>query len=238
MPLSGVRVKYQEREIVSLATAMANGWLAPKIWKYTSGVGYQFATTLDAWDACWLKVNVAEGVTLIFPPVRASGASVVSPAGIRVAGDPGGWRMRLVARADGGVSEVTIGASPGATSGFDACFDQERPPSLDGMEALPVHLRVVPIMRGWSPRTVIDLDTDVRAPGAAHERWLLEARTVRPHAPITLTITAEGRLPRWVRLCDVRSGRHWLLVPGELSLFTGPDGVARWLIESSGSSRP
>jgi hypothetical protein len=142
--------------------------------------------------------------------------------------------MRIVAAADGGVSEVTIGASRGATSGFDARFDQERPPAVDADAPLPIRMGVVPIVRGWSPGAALDLDTDVRAPGAATERWLLEARTARPFSAIMLTLTGEGRLPRQIRLRDLRSGWRLELAPGAVTLATGADGVARWLIETSG----
>jgi hypothetical protein len=136
-----------------------------------------------------------------------------------------------VANADSGVSEVTVGASPGASDGFDAGMDEERPPSGGEEGAFPILVRVAPIVRGWSRAAVPDLDTDIRAPGAAHERWVLEARTARPRAEVTLALSSEGTLPRGLRLRDLRTGRRYPLAAGSLTLPTGTDGTARWVIE-------
>jgi hypothetical protein len=235
VPLAALRVKYQEREMVSLTTAIAQGWIAPKLWHYVPGAGYQAATTLDPWDACWLKVNVAEGVSLILgPEARVTSRSLTSPLIARVSPALDGWRLRLVATAGSGSSELTIGASRGATTGFDARFDVERPPSLgDADAAVPFQLTFLS-SRGPGADGQVDLDTDVRALRPTVERWTLAARTAQPHEPVTLTLTAEGLLPRSLWLRDLRTGRRVPLAPGTLSLTTGADGVARWQIEAAG----
>jgi hypothetical protein len=234
VPLAALRVKYQEREMVSLSTAISQGWIAPKLWRYVPGTGYQAATGLDPWDACWLKVNVAEGVSLVVgPEARVTSRSLGSPVIASVVPALDGWRLHLVATAGGGSSELTIGASRGATSGFDTRFDVERPPSLgDADAAVPFRLAFASA-RGAADGQ-IELDTDVRALRPTVERWTLEARTARPNESVTLALTAEGRLPHSLWLRDLRTGRRVPLASGTLTLTTGADGVARWQIEAAG----
>jgi hypothetical protein len=242
LPVARLRVKYQEREMVSFASAVQNGWIATKVWRWAPGAGPQITDTLDAWDAAWIKVNVADGVTLIAPPVTAATAALGNDSLrlSRVAANPSPapgaqsrltWRLRIEAAVDDGVSEVTIGAAPGASDGFDPGLDEERPPSGGGEGSLPVLLRVLPVARGWSRTPALDLDTDVRRSGAAHERWVLEVRTARPGATVQLSLSTEGDLPRGLRLRDLRTGRRLPLAPGSLTLPGSPDGTARWAIE-------
>jgi hypothetical protein len=230
LSIAALRVKYQEREIVSFASAVTKGWIGAKAWRWSPGVGYQVADTLDAWDAAWIRVNVPDGVTLIVPPLTAQSASLAATASREPRAASGSsWRLRLVAAADGGVSEVTVGAGAGATSGFDPGLDEERPPSVG--EPLPIHMRIAPTLRGWSRTTSLELDTDIRAPGRRSEQWMLETRTARPRVAVTLTVSAEGPVPRGLRLRDLTTGRRYPLAPGTLTLGTGSDGAARWVIE-------
>lgn len=234
VPLTALRVKYQEREMVSLSTAISKGWIAPKLWQYVPGTGYQTATGLDPWDACWLKVNVAEGVSLVVgPEARVTSRSLGSPVVASLAPALDGWRLHLAATAAGGSSELTIGASRGATSGFDTRFDVERPPSLgDADAAVPFRLAFASA-RGTADGQ-IELDTDVRALRTTVERWTLEARTARPYASVTIALTTEGHLPHSLWLRDLRTGRREPMASGSLTLTTGADGVARWQIEAAG----
>jgi hypothetical protein len=249
LPLGAMRVKYRDREIVSLTTAIANGWVAPKIWRYVPGVGYQTATSLDAWDGVWIKVLVGNGVTLVvMPPTVLTTAMGAQSSELRAQSPEAralsarvaraGWRLRIQATAGAGEAEVTIGEARGATSGFDAAFDVERPPALAAEQAVaPISLRLMSA-GGRVGSGVIDLDTDIRALGPALVRWSLVVRTARPFQQVTLSLSSEGQLPRTLTLWEPSLKRRSSLTGDRLVLTTGADGSARWEVVAAGNPRP
>lgn len=197
---------------VNLATAISRGWIVAQsipgvgeasVWGHSAQSGYYPAQTLEPWAGYWIRVLVSEGVTLTYPTPGAAASAKRSPKPTRSA--ERGWSVAFtVADGAGRGSTAYIGQTTGATSGVDAAWDAEAPPSAAG--PLP-EVRVSP--SGVPEGRYI---SDIRGSGS-RSAWRLVVQTPRPEETYTLTWNVPGSLPRTTRLClvDTASGRRQYL---------------------------
>lgn len=141
----------------------------------------------------WLRAN--EDFTLLV----STGARAVRPAPART--EPaGGWQVRLAASsAAAGADEVTIGAAPGGSDGYESRWDVMAPPTVPGGVALRV------VHDDWGLESGRYL-RDLRGP-APLQAWSVEVAA--PAGEVYLSWPALRHLPAEVELTleDPTTGR-------------------------------
>lgn len=202
--VSSIEVQYLLNDPVPFAAAVSKGWVGGTIWRYNPSTNsYEPATTLQPWEGYWLRVLVAEGVTLTFP-APASRSRSVSRARppVQVKAD---WEVALTANAGDSRAQVRVGQAANADDGFDPAYDSEAPPDFGQMLRFGV---VNPEWGAVAGRYAVD----VRRSG---ERctWSLQVRTPAPEMDVTLTWSDLRSVPRGTRLVlvDDATGRRYNL---------------------------
>lgn len=218
--VADIEVQYLLNDPVPFATAVSRGWIGGTIWRYHPATNsYEPASQLQPWEGYWLRVLVAEGVTLTFPaPLNRSRAAarVQDTAVSRM-----DWQVTLTAQAPEGRAQVRIGQSAGANDGFDPIYDSEAPPDFEGM----VSLSVLHTDGSAAQRYAVD----VRRSGA-RTTWELLLRTPAPERDVTLTWSDLRSLPRGVRLLlvDPPTGRRYnLRSVSSVTMRTDQEGTRR-----------
>lgn len=219
--VSEIEVQYLLNDPVPFATAVSKGWVGGTIWRYNPATNsYEAATTLQPWEGYWLRVLVAEGVTLTFPAptTRAQRLSRAQPpAGTKV-----DWQIALTASAGDSRAQVRLAQSVHASDGFDPAFDSEAPPEFGQMLAFGV---VNPEWGSFAGRYAVD----VRRSGA-RAAWNLQVRTPTPDTEVTLTWGDLRSVPKDIRLLlidDSTDRRYNLRTVSSVTLRTDQNGTRR-----------
>ncbi len=212
---SQLQIRYRNDNPVSYSDAIARQYIGP-MFRYNPANGALEQTeTLAPFEAAWVRVFVAEGVTAY---ARAASRQR-QDADRHVAGD--GWRLTLTADTGGRRASAVLGGSSIPES-------VESPPGFEGVLALTSQ-----------PASGGRLATDVRkADQRAIWRLVLEQGTSEN---VTLRWNLQGRVPRGSRLFIRRPGeaQKILLIgsAGELSLSGRTGGpIAEVICEPMGIS--
>jgi hypothetical protein len=212
-----IEVQYLLNDPVPFATAVSRGWVGGTIWRYNPTTSsYEPATTLQPWEGYWLRVLVAEGVTLTFP----APASRTRRALNRTEMPMPDWLVTLTASAGGALAKVQVGQSRGASAGFDPALDREAPPTFEQMLGLSV------LNTNWgaySGRYAVDIRAD-----QTQTTWNLQLRTPAPETDVTLTWSDLRSVPKRTRLIlvDEVSGRRYnLRTMSSVTLRTDASGT-------------
>ncbi|MDW8105263.1 MAG: FlgD immunoglobulin-like domain containing protein [Armatimonadota bacterium] len=217
--VSDIEVQYLLNEPVLFETAVSRGWVGGTVWRYNPATNsYEPATVLQPWEGYWLRVLVAEGVTLTYPaPLNRSRAR---SRALSSSGAKADWLVTLTAHAGESRAQVRIGQSASASEGFDPVYDSEAPPEFEGMTSLSV------LNAGWGALAG-RYAVDVRRSGA-RAQWNLLVRTAAPEREVTLTWSDLRSLPRGVRLVlldEVTGRRYHLRSVSSVTLRTDQTGT-------------
>jgi serine protease len=216
VPFNLINVRFGN-EVMSVQEAASRNLMRGVIWRYEEG-RYTFKALpsgeLVEWESHWIQSFA--NLTLIVP--RVSGASQISavPQGPAA---PGGWAGSLRLQASGRLAgEVTLGQAPKARNGHGP-EDVPLPPAPLGQPELRVR------HHDWGGASGA-YTADIRAAGAASQRWDLEVATSTPGRPVKL---AWSRFPRSARAVLTLNGRKQAAAldrDGSLT-FTPQAGVQR-----------
>lgn len=219
--VSDIEVQYLLNDPVPFATAVGKGWVGGTIWRYNPSTNsYEPATTLQPWEGYWLRVLVAEGVTLTFPAPVASGASLSRTR--QSVGAKTDWQIALTASAGDSRAQVRVGQAAGAGDGFDPAYDSEAPPDFGQMLSFGV------LNPDWGTAAGI-YAADVRRSGA-RATWNLQVRTPAPEMDVTLTWSDLRFVPKDTRLVlvdDATGRRYNLRTVSSVTLRTDQTGTRR-----------
>jgi hypothetical protein len=215
--VADIEVQYLLNDPVPFATAVSKGWVGGTIWRYNpTNNSYEPATTLQPWEGYWLRVLVAEGVTLTFP----APATRTRRASSRTEMPKPDWLVTLTASTGGSVGRVQVGQSSHASAGFDPAFDREVPPAFEQMLSFSIQNADWGVYAG---RYAVD----VRADGTK-TAWNLQLRTPAPEMDVTLTWNDLRSVPKRTRLIlvDAVSGRRYnLRTVSSITLRTDATGT-------------
>jgi len=215
--VADIEVQYLLNDTVPFATAVSKGWVGGTIWRYNPTTNsYEPATTLQPWEGYWLRVLVAEGVTLTFP----APATRTRKTATRMEMPQPDWLVTLTASAGGSLGKVQVGQSRSASTGFDPAFDRESPPAFEQMLGFSIQNTDWGAFAG---RYAVD----VRAEGTKTV-WNLQIRTPAPDMDVTLTWSDLRSVPKRTRLIllDAVSGRRYnLRTVSSITLRTDATGT-------------
>jgi hypothetical protein len=224
--LVGVTVEKANDEPIGFNQAWSTGLIGKTIWKYVPGTGYVAATTLDPWEGYWVKCNVPAGVVFVIPgPANRSRAARVSStpigAGSTASGTAKVWTMKLSAlTTNGDASQISLGAAPGATDGFDNAFDAELPPSYEESVIIAANL---------PGRAGERCAVDTRASGASKMTWDMTINPASPNQDIVVKWQDITETPKAYRLTlvDQSTGRSLFMRTASSYRFNSGDGSPR-----------
>lgn len=214
--VADIQVQYLLNDPVPFATAVSKGWVGGKIWRYNPSTNsYEEATVLQPWEGYWLRVLVAEGVTLTF-----SAPSSTRRVFTRNVLPRSGWLVTLTARAEDSMAQVRLGQAPSATEQFDPTWDSEAPPEFGQMLGLAVQN---PTWGKYAGRYAVDIRRD-----GTKTAWQLQVRSPVPEMDVTLTWNDLRTVPKGTRLMlvDEASGRRYnLRTVSSVTLRTDSSGT-------------
>ncbi|MDW8321128.1 MAG: FlgD immunoglobulin-like domain containing protein [Armatimonadota bacterium] len=202
--VSQIEVQYLLNDPVPFAAAVDRGWVGGTVWRYNPSTNsYEPAATLQPWEGYWLRVLVAEGVTLTFPAPASqpfSRSRALASAGAKL-----DWQIALTAHSLESRAQVRVGQAPSASDGFDPAFDSEAPPEFGQMLGIDV---ANPDWGAAAGRYAVD----VRRSGA-RSTWNLQVRTPAPEMDVTLTWSDLRSAPKGIGLVlvDEATGRRYNL---------------------------
>lgn len=175
--------------VISVQEAIANQAIRNGLWTYVSGQ-YVLATELQPWMGYWVRANRA--VTLLIDPAgRSRSALTRSVEPIRT----DGWLVQIAATAGSAMDTSNyFGVSSRASDGYDALFDVERPPMLDGQPMVQVAFE----HPEWGA-TAGQYAVDVRS-RAVGQVWRFTVTTSVANADVTLRFPNVARVPRGLNL--------------------------------------
>lgn len=225
---------------VDLQTAITKGWIeavnlpAPvgqvAVYQFGAG-GYSKATTLEPWKGYFIKVRVAEGLTLTYTPPSTRQAAQQRRSSVQPPAS--GWVLPVVLRTKGRSASVYIGQAEGASAGFDRGLDGPKPPAVS---------RMVPdlsiVRMDWGADSG-EYFSDIQ-PLGARTAWELTALCPDPEATYTLSWPDLNQVPRNVRLVlhDLATGtRRYLDSSSGYTFAPGGSPTRRFRIEAENRSR-
>jgi hypothetical protein len=215
--VADIEVQYLLNDPVPFGTAVSRGWVGGTIWRYNPTTNsYEPATTLQPWEGYWLRVLVAEGVTLTFP----APATRTRKNATRTEMPQPDWLVTLTASMEGTLARVQVGQSRRASAGFDPVFDREAPPAFQQMLGFDV------LNMEWGAyggRYAVDIRAD-----QTKTTWNLQLRTPAPDMDVTLTWSDLRSVPKRTRLIlvDEVSGRRYnLRTVSSITLRTDANGT-------------
>jgi len=226
VPLSQVRVQIGSGPEISFAEAVSQGVLRQTAYRL-SGSSYQTASQLEPLRGVWLRVLRA--ATLIIPPAPTAGAASVRAAVAPVlqTKSRGDWQFSVVARAGEMADRASLGVASGASNGFNAGFDLERPPRFtDNGRFLTVSFP----RQEWGQDAGGDFMTDIRERSNGTQSWEFVVRTNMPLENVTLSWPDAGAAGAGVDLVLVDLGSNQRLSLRGSSSYTfrtGPQGAER-----------
>ncbi len=175
--------------VVSVQDAIANQAIRNGLWTYISGQ-YVLATELQPWMGYWVRANRA--VTLLIDPAGRSRSALTRSAN-PVQTD--GWLVQIAATAGSAMDTSNyFGVSSRASDGYDALFDVERPPMLDGQPMVQVAFE----HPEWGA-TAGQYAVDVRS-RAVGQVWRFTVSTNVANTDVTLRFPNVARVPRGLNL--------------------------------------
>ncbi len=197
IPSASVFFRHQG-ELLNFAQAIQRGWVRPFVYTWAPDSvaapsqmrgRYTFFRppdgVLEAFRGYWLRVDPSvidsgtAGIRMIFAPNPAHAGAQAPVASRPLA--PSEWRLRLIAEtARFRDNDAILGASPGASRGYDLAYDREKSPPP------PQYVSVSIPQRGWG-RFAGQYALDVRAPVVRREVWPVEIRVSEPGQRVTLT---------------------------------------------------
>ncbi|MCL6475322.1 MAG: hypothetical protein K6U75_09755 [Firmicutes bacterium] len=215
--VADIEVQYLLNDPVPFATAVSKGWVGGTIWRYNpTNNSYEPATTLQPWEGYWLRVLVAEGVTLTFPAPATRTRNTVT----RMEMPQPDWLVTLTATAGGSFGRVQVGQSRTASTGFDPAFDRESPPAFEQMLGFSIQNTD---WGAYAGRYAVDVRGD-----NTKTAWNLQIRTPAPEMDVTLTWSDLRPVPKRLRLIlvDAVSGRRYnLRTVSSITLRTDASGT-------------
>jgi len=175
--------------VLSVQEAIASQAIRNGLWTYVSGQ-YVLATELQPWLGYWVRANRA--VTLLIDPAQRS-RSALTRSAEPVKTD--GWLVQIVASA-GNVMDASnyFGVASRASDGYDALFDVERPPLVDGHPMVQVAFEH-PEWGAYAGQYAVDVRS--RAVGQV---WRFTVTTNVANSDVTLRFPNVARVPRGLNL--------------------------------------
>lgn len=175
--------------VISVQEAIANQAIRNGLWTYISGQ-YVLATELQPWMGYWVRANRA--VTLLVDPAGRS-RSALTRSAEPVQTD--GWVVQIAATAGSAMDASNyFGVSSRASDGYDAQFDVERPPVIDGQPMVQVAFE----HPEWGA-TAGQYAVDVRS-RAVGQVWRFTVTTNVANTDVTLHFPNVARVPRGLNL--------------------------------------
>lgn len=227
-------------ETLSLADAIAAGWVAAGITAYSPSSGYVDIltsadltvpqNTLEPWKGYWIRVTVTEGVTIIYSnPANRSARATRLSRGISKSPRPlTSWTVPLALRdATGNVSAAVFGQSNQGGETFNSRLDIASPPAFTRAATLGVRFPHA----DWDTGNGVggDFLSDIRRTGARAE-WNVTVSVPQTQQPYTLTWPGTAKVPRGTRLTlvDKTTGSRTFMNNASSYAFTpGKDEVTR-----------
>lgn len=212
-------------QTVSLAKALAQGWVSNALYTYTFGQ-YRMVFRLDPWAGYW--VRAFQPVELLIDPTEIPrGVPPLLAEEERGSPTPKRWQVELIAQAPGAAPDEgnIVGVATQATKDFDPGLDQEEPPPA------PVsgYVRLSFPHQDWGVYAG-RYRQDVQGEAPTME-WDLEVETDLAQTPITLRWPRLARsLPDEValKLIDLETGQEQLLrTRTHYTYPSGPTGGVR-----------
>lgn len=205
--------------VITVQEAISRGILRNALWTYV-GDQYVLASELRPWQGYWVRAE--RSVTLLFDPAGRS-RSATTRAAAPAAAD--GWLVQVVATA-GAVTDSHnyFGVSSRASDGYDALFDVERPPMIEGVPMVQVAF-VHPEWGQYAGQYAVDVRS--RATGQV---WRFTVTTNVPNTDVTLRFPNVARVPRHLQLVLVDEATGQRRVLRHLPAYTfrsGAEGVTR-----------
>lgn len=175
--------------VVSVQEAIANQAIRNGLWTYVSGQ-YVLATELQPWMGYWVRANRAVSL-LIDPAGRSRSALTRSVEPIQT----DGWLVQIAVTAGSAMDTSNyFGVASRASDGYDALFDVERPPVIDGQPMVQVAFE----HPEWGT-TAGRYAVDVRS-RAAGQVWRFTVTTNLANTDVTLRFPNVARVPRGLNL--------------------------------------
>jgi len=202
--------------VLSVQEAIASQAIRNGLWTYVSGQ-YVLATELQPWLGYWIRANRA--VTLLIDPAQRS-RSALTRSAEPVQTD--GWLVQIVASA-GKVMDASnyFGVASRAADGYDAQFDVERPPFIDGQPTVQVAFEH-PEWGAYAGQYAVDVRS--RAVGQV---WRFTVTTNVSNSEVTLRFPNVARVPRGLNLylVDEVTGQRRSLRTLAAYTFRSGDGI-------------
>lgn len=216
-PLRWLDMKVRDgANVVSVQEAIAGQAIRNGLWTYVSGQ-YVLATELQPWMGYWVRANRA--VTLLIDPAGRS-RSALTRSAEPVQTD--GWLVQIVASA-GSLMDASnyFGVASRAADGYDAQFDVERPPFIDGQPMVQVAFEH-PEWGAYAGQYAVDVRS--RAVGQV---WRFTVTTSVANSDVTLRFPNVARVPRGLNLylVDETTGQRRSLRTLAAYTFRSGEGV-------------
>lgn len=203
--------------VLSVQEAIARGILRSGLWTYVGGQ-YALSNELRPWQGYWVRANRA--VTLLMDPAGRVSRSAPTRAAEPVRVD--GWLVQVAATA-GGLQDSSnyFGISSRASDGYDALYDVERPPVLEGMPTVQVAFEH-PEWGEYAGQYAVDVRS--RATGQV---WRFTVTTNLANTDVTLRFPNVARVPRHLQLVlvDETTGQRRSLRTLPAYTFRSGEGV-------------
>ncbi len=187
---------------IGWSEAVTKGYVSPVVFRFDQEISNPDAgtsvptTTFDAFSGYWVRVEAAEGVTILFRPTFGlgphKGYQPPQPA----------WSAKFTMVSEmGDRTGALIGLDRSAGNGFDVRFDAPLPPPFGAAFQLQIP------HDDWGPKKG-DYYSDVRPDGQKQE-WTLRATGLTAGKKYTLTWPSLSTLRREMRvtLADKSTGR-------------------------------
>jgi hypothetical protein len=216
-PLRWLDMRVQDgANVLSVQEAIASQAIRNGLWTYVSGQ-YVLSTELRPWTGYWVRANRA--VTLLIDPAGRSRSAVTrSPEPVKT----DGWLVQIVANV-GSVMDASnyFGVASRAADGYDALFDVERPPFVDGQPMVQVAFEH-PEWGAYAGQYAVDVRS--RAVGQV---WRFTVTTNVANSDVTLRFPNVARVPRGLNLylVDEVTGQRRSLRTLAAYTFRSGDGM-------------
>ncbi len=180
-----------------------------------------FSAVMEPFQGYWLRV-FKDTTMLIYPPAVAMQA----PAATHPAASGEGWRLQLVASADGKVDPCTfVGMNPKATAQYSQYWAIGEPPAVDG------GLRAALVENNWGEHS--GYYAQIIKPASGRQEWELEIACETPNTQVALRWPSlNATVPAGVSLMlqDLDTGEEvYMRTSTGYSFKTGPQGGVRRL---------
>ena len=232
----------------SVPEAQTRGIIGAALWTYIGG-SYELAFSLDPYHGYWVRA-LQSGVTLVVDPAARLGKSVerkgsrlvttyyapTVKTGLEQVGVTEGWKLKLVAEADGSSAPGVIGMHPQATNSFDA-YKLAQAPMADPNHNVTLAFE----HKDWG-RAAGNYGVDVRSQASSSQTWDFTVASNVAGKPLNLRWPGMASVPRKVTLMltDLTTGQKYdLRTRSVVTVPSGQGGTERkFRLEASRTERP